>query len=182
MKQHRKPKHLAGRRIGNRSPGSRREPNRGRPVPSFAICLLLVFLLQTALPAKLQAFSISKSKIFTEGDYTLQMEIQISGRNVGKKRGPFKMSSLKVKIKNKRASSDSLKVRAIRVHLSPNSHQDMETKGYSISPGQWVTKYFRLPEENRPIIGEEGYIEIVFDHFTIRFNPRDRTFQEPSKN
>ena len=122
---------------------------------------------------------MTKSQIFTEGDYTFQMELQIYGSNVAKKKIPFKMSSLKVKIKNRRASSDILKVHAIRAHLNPNAHQDIETKGYPISPGQWVTKYYRLPKGKRPIIGEQGFIEIAFEHFTIRFNPRDLTFQGP---
>ena len=181
MKQRRKAKHLPGWRIGNLPAGSCRGLNLARLLRSIGICLLMACFLQMALPANLQAFSIAKSKIFTEGDYTLQMEIQIAGRTVGKKRVPFKLSSLKVKIKNKRASTDVLEVQAIRVHLSANAHQDMETKGYPISPGQWVTKYYRLPDEKRPIIGEQGYIEIAFEHFTIRFNPRDRTFQGPVK-
>jgi hypothetical protein len=140
-----------------------------------------VLLLQIIQPHPLPAFSITKAKLFSEGAYTFQMEILISGHNVAKKRMPFKMSSLKVKIKNKRASSEILKVQAIRAHLSPNAHQDIETKGYPIDPGQWVTKYYRLSEEKRPIIGEQGYIEIAFEHFTVRFNPRDRTFQGPIK-
>jgi hypothetical protein len=182
MKQIQKAKDLSDWRIGNLPPGFCRGLMMGRPLRSLGICLLVAFSLQMVLPANLQAFSIAKSKIFIAGEYTLQMEIRISGRNVGKKRIPFKMSSLKVKIKNKRASSNILKVRAIRAYLSPNVHQDIETKGYPISPGQWVTKYYRLPDEKRPIIGEQGYIEINFEHFTIRFNPRNRTFQGPAKN
>jgi len=141
----------------------------------------LALILQMAQPNSLLAFSIVKSNVFTDGDQTFQVEIQISGSKVGKKKVPFKMSSLKVKIKNKRASSELLKVRAIRAYLSPHAHQDIETKGYPVSPGQWVTKYYRLPKEKRPIIGEEGYIEIDFEHFILRFNPRDRSFQGPAR-
>jgi hypothetical protein len=140
-----------------------------------------ILLLEMIQPHPLPAFSIAKAKIFSAGVYTFQMEVRVSGHNLTKKRTAFKMSSLKVKIKNKRASSGILKVRAIRAHLSPNAHQDIETKGYPISPGQWVTKYYRLSEEKRPVIGEQGYIEIAFEHFTVRFNPRDRTFQGPLK-
>jgi hypothetical protein len=181
MKRHCQKKNPPGRPTGKRPLASPRQLGRIRPLWFLGICLLVAVCLPLALAADLQAFSIVKSKVFTEGDYTFQMEIQIYGSNVGKKKIPFKMSSLKVKIKNKRASSDTLKVHAIRAHLSPDAHQDIETKGYPISPGQWVTKFYRLPERKRPIIGEQGFIEIAFEPFTIRFNLRDRTFQGPVK-
>jgi hypothetical protein len=160
---------------------SKEEEFMSRWLARIGIGLGFILLLEMIQPHPLPAFSIAKANIFTEGAYTFHLEVRVSGHNLAKKRMPLKMSSLKVKIKNKRASSEILKVRAIRAYLSPNAHQDIETKGYPISPGQWVTKYYRLPEEKRPIIGEQGYIEIVFEHFTVRFNPRDRTFQGPLK-
>jgi hypothetical protein len=55
-----------------------------------------ILLLQITQPHPLPAFSIAKAKIFSEGAYTFQMEIRVSGHNLAKKRVPFKMSSLKV--------------------------------------------------------------------------------------
>lgn len=91
------------------------------------------------------------------------------------------MSSLKVKIKNEKAGPENLKVKTIRVYAQPNVYLDLETLGYSISPRQWVTKYYRLKKNKQFILNESGYIEIIFENFSILFNPRQRNFQGPLK-
>jgi hypothetical protein len=127
----------------------------------FALGLL--FLLQISFSSDLQAFSIAETKIIREGAYTLKLEIQVSGPGKLRKT-PIQISSLKVKIKNERASS-----------------KDIETAGYPISPGQWVTKYFRLPKGKKLFLNDQGFIEIVFENFTIQFSPRERKFKGPLK-
>lgn len=139
--------------------------------------MLFVLLL---LSADLWAFTIIQASNFKEGSYTFKMEVQVSGRGAVKK-VPLRMTSLKVKIKNEKASSGVLKVHAIRAYLEPKVYRDLETLGYSISPGQWVTKFYRLRKEKQPLLGEEGHIEIAFENFTIRFNPRERKFHGPLK-
>ncbi len=118
--------------------------------------------------------------MFSEGPYLFKMEVQVYGSGSPKK-NPMPMTSLKVKIKNDRASSKPLVVKSIRAYLDPQIYQDIETKGYPISPAQWVTKYYRLPKRNQPLMGEQASIEIAFDTFTIRFKPRERKFQGPIK-
>ena len=136
----------------------------------------LFFLLQIILSSDLHAFSISETKKFSQGPYILQLEIQVKGPGKAK-RNPIQVSSLKVKIKNERASSQVLKVQTIRAFQEPKIFTDIETRGYSISPGQWVTKYFRLPKGKKPFLGDEGFIQIVFDRFNIQFSPREKKFQ-----
>lgn len=132
------------------------------------------------LAADLWAFrTIAEKKIFKEGPYSFQMEVQIKGSGSLKKTA--KMTSLKVKIKNEKVSPDTLRVKAIRNYTEPKVFSEIETRGYPVSPGQWVTKYYRLPKKNRPVLGEKGYIEIAFEKFVIRFMPRERKFQGPMK-
>ncbi|MBU1209584.1 MAG: hypothetical protein KKH04_22135 [Proteobacteria bacterium] len=140
----------------------------------------LLFLVQVSFSSDLQAFSIAETKIFRQGSYTLKLEIQVSGRGKLRK-NPVQLSSLKVKIKNERASSEVLKVKTIRAYQEPKVYKDIETREYSISPGQWVTKYFRLPKGKKPFLSDQGFIEIVFENFTIQFSPRERKFQGPLK-
>jgi len=144
----------------------------------FALGLL--FLVQVSFSSDLQAFSIAEKKIFRQGSYTLKLEIQVSGPGKLRK-NPVQLSSLKVKIKNERASSEVLKVKTIRVYQEPKVYKDIEIREYSISPGQWVTKYFRLPKGKKPFLSDQGFIEIVFENFTIQFSPRERKFQGPLK-
>jgi hypothetical protein len=144
----------------------------------FALGLL--FLVQVSFSSVLQAFSVAETKIFREGSYTLKMEIQVSGPGKLRK-NPVQLSSLKVKIKNERASSQVLKVKTIRAYREPKVYKDIEIREYSISPGQWVTKYFRLPKGKKPFLSDQGFIEIVFENFTIQFSPRKRKFQGPLK-
>ena len=138
----------------------------------------LLFLLQISLASDLHAFSIAGTKKFREGPYTLQLEIQVKGPGKVRK-NPIQISSLKVKIKNERASSQVLKVKAIRAFQEPKIYNDIETRGYSISPGQWVTKNFRLSKEKKPFLSDQGFIAIVFENFNIQFSPRERKFQGP---
>jgi hypothetical protein len=149
-------------------------------VRSLLIALGVALSLSTWLSSELHAFSITEKKMFTQGPYLFQLEVQVSGRGRSKK-NPMKMTALKVKIKNDRASSQTLMVKSIRAYLDPRIYQDIETAGYPITPGQWVTKYYRLPKEKQPLLGNEGLIEIVFDAFTIRFKTRERKFQGPAK-
>jgi len=143
---------------------------------SLGAALFVCFLLAP----ELFAFSIKENQMFSEGPYLFKMEIQVDGRGSSKKK-PMPMTSLKVKIKNDRASSNTLAVRTIRAYLDPQIYQDIETKGYPIAPAQWVTKYYRLPKAKQPLLGEEPSIEIAFETFTIKFYPRERKFQGPIK-
>lgn len=143
--------------------------------------LAFTFLGLIFLPADLGAFySISETQIFSQGPYAFKMEIQFNGTGTSKKK-PLQMSSLKVKIKNDRASSEVLKIKTIRVFLETNVYQDIETLGYPITPGQWVTKFYRLPKGKRPVLSDRGFIEIAFENFTVQFYPRDRKFSGPLK-
>ena len=146
------------------------------------LCIALgvaVFLYGFLIP-DLWAFSIIENRMFSEGPYLFKMEVQVYGRGSSKKHN-MRMTSLKVKIKNDRASSQTLMVKSIRAYFEPQIYQDIETKGYPISPSQWVTKYYRLPKEKQPLLGNQPSIEVAFDTFTIRFNPRERKFQGPIK-
>jgi hypothetical protein len=133
-----------------------------------------------ALSSDLSAFTIIENKVFAEGSFLFKVEIQVFGGGTSKN-PPLRVSSVKVKIKNERASSRTLEVKAVRAYLDPQVYQDIETRGYRINPGQWVTKYYRLSKEKRPRLGEQGFIQIAFDGFTITFNPRERKFQGPTK-
>jgi len=91
------------------------------------------------------------------------------------------MTSVKIKIKNDRASSQVLKVKAIRAYLASNVFQDIETAGYPVTPGQWVTKFYRFSKGKRPLLSERSYILVTFEGFSIRFYPRERKFRAPEK-
>lgn len=144
------------------------------------ICLLLglFFIFQMAFSPDLLAFSIIEKKTFNQGPLLFMLEVQVYGSGSSKKI-PLGVNSVKVKIKNERASSKVLEVKAVRAYLEPQVFQDLETRGYPISPGQWVTKYYRFSKEKRPFLGEKGFIQIAFDGFTLAFNPRERKFQGP---
>ncbi|HYB21400.1 MAG TPA: hypothetical protein VEH09_10730 [Thermodesulfobacteriota bacterium] len=143
------------------------------------LALGIALFLPLLLIPDLWAFSVTENKMFSEGPYLFKMEVEVNGRGNPKK-NPIRMTALKVKIKNDRASSKPLTVKSIRAYLDSQSYQDIETKGYPITPAQWVTKYYRLPKGKQPLLGEQPSIEIAFDTFTIRFNPRDRKFQGPT--
>lgn len=149
-----------------------------RSVRILGMTVGVVLVLQMFLISELGAFSIIESRMFSEGPYLFKMEVQVFGSGSSKK-NPMKMTSLKVKIKNDRASSKNLTVKSIRAYLDPQVYQDIETQGYPISPAQWVTKYYRLSKGKQPLLGEQASIEIAFESFTIRFKPRERKFQGP---
>jgi hypothetical protein len=149
-----------------------------RPLSKALLAAGLLSLVQVSLSSDLRAFSVAETQIFRQGPYTFKMEIQASGP--GKiKRDLIQLSSLKVKIKNERASSEVLRVKAIRAFQEPNVFKDIETRGYSISPGQWVTKYLRLSKAKKPFLTPKGFIAIVFEGFTIQFIPQERRFRGP---
>lgn len=137
-------------------------------------CGFMLFVL-LLLSADLWAFTIIQASNFKEGSYTFKMEVQVSGRGAVKK-VPLRMTSLKVKIKNEKASSEILKVKTIRVYTEPGAYIDIETRGYSVSPNQWVTKYYRLRKERQPAVSDKGFIEINFENFAVTFSPRERQF------
>jgi len=133
-----------------------------------------------ALCPDASAFTVIESRIFADGPYLFKLEVQVYGSGSSKKL-PLRVNSVKVKIKNERASSKTLEVKAVRAYLDPQVYRDIETVGYPVTPGQWVTKYYRLSKEKRPLLGEQGFIQIVFDGFTIAFNPKERKFHGPVK-
>jgi hypothetical protein len=108
------------------------------------------------------------------------MQVQVNGRGSLKK-APFRITSLKLKIKNERASSEILKVKTIRVYTDPVVYTDVETRGFSVSPTQWVTKYYRLRKEKQPLVNDKGFIEISFENFAVIFIPQERRFLAPSR-
>jgi len=130
------------------------------------------------LTADLGAFTIVEASHFKEGPYTFKMEVQVNGRGSIKK-APFRITSVKVKIKNEKASSEILKVKTIRVYTDPVVYTDIETRGYAVSPTQWVTKYYRLRKEKQPLVNDKGFIEINFENFAVIFSPRERRFLTP---
>jgi hypothetical protein len=138
----------------------------------------LFFFFQLAFSPSLLAFTIIEKKTFKQGAFLFRLEVQVYGSGSAKKI-PLRVNSVKVKIKNERASSRALEVKAVRAYLEPQVFQDLESRGYPISPGQWVTKYYRLAKEKRPLMGEKGFIQIAFDGFTLTFNPRERKFEGP---
>ncbi len=139
-------------------------------VVSFSLFLIWIW------PADLDAFYISETRQCRQGSYTFKMEIQVYGRG-SPKRNPMRVTSVKVKIKNEKASCEVLKVKAIRAFSGADVHSDIETLGYTISPAQWVTKFYRLPKERQPLVSLDGFFEIDFEQFAVRFSPRDRLFQ-----
>jgi len=142
------------------------------------MALGFMLFVPLALSADLWAFTIVEASHFKEGPYTFKMEVQVNGRGSVKK-APFRITSLKVKIKNERASSEILKVRTIRVYRDPLVYTDIETLGYSVSPTQWVTKYYRLRKEKQPLVSDKGFIEIAFENFAVIFSPQERRFLSP---
>jgi len=138
------------------------------------------FSLQIVLSPGLPAFTIIENKVFTEGPFQFRLEVQVYGRGSAKKL-PMSVSSVKVKIKSEKRSSETLEVKAVRAYLDRQVFQDLETKGYPVTPGQWVTKYYRFPRGKRPLLGEQGYVQVAFDGFTITFSPRERKFLGPLK-
>ena len=148
-----------------------------RRISVFALSLVL--FLSFVITPDLWAFSASESKLFHQGPFTFKLEISVTGNGSLKKPNPIPVTSLKLKMKNEKASSEVLKVKAIRVYTSPSVFRDIETRDIIVSPGQWVTKYFRLRKEVQPLLGEKGYIEVAFEHFSIQFLPRERKFHGP---
>ena len=126
------------------------------------------------------AFTIIEKKAFTEGSFQFKLEVQVYGSGSAKKT-PMRVNSVKVKIKNERVSPKTLEVKAVRAYLAPQAFQDIDTRGFPVTPGQWVTKYYRIPKEKRPLLGEQGFVQVVFDGFTIAFSPRERKFVGPSR-
>lgn len=146
---------------------------------AYILCGFILFL-QMTWPADLGAFYISETQTFQEGPYTFKMEVQVYGRGNPKK-NPIRITSLKVKIKNGKGSPQALRVKAIRAYSGPQIHSDIETLGYTISPAQWVTKFYRLRKAQQPLLSDKGFFQIDFEGFAIRFNPRDRQFLGPTK-
>ena len=143
--------------ILNFSRGHRRKlssnPEGGEMARFFRrTCIVLgVFLFgQIVLSSDLRAFSISERNTFTEGPYIFKLEVQVNGSGSFTKK-LAKVSSLKVKIKNEKASSATLKVKTIRVFPEPKMYSDIETQGFPIAPRQWVTKFYRLEKAKQPI-------------------------------
>jgi len=145
----------------------------------FVCAVLLGFFLSLFIASELWAFSASESKIFHQGPFAFKLEISLSGTGSLKKSNPLPVTSLKLKMKNEKASSEVLKIKAIRVYVAPAVFRDIETREFSVVPGQWVTKYFRLRKEVQPLLGEKGYVEIAFETFSIQFHPRERKFYGP---
>jgi hypothetical protein len=139
------------------------------------MALAFTLFMPMVLTADLSAFTITEASHFKEGPYTFKMEVQVNGRGSVKKT-PFRITSLKVKIKNERASSEILKAKTIRVYLDASVYTDIETRGFSVSPTQWVTKFYRLRKEKQPLLSDKGFIEIAFENFAIIFSPQERRF------
>lgn len=144
------------------------------------MALGFTLFVSLVLSVDLWAFTIVEASHFEEGPYTFKMEVQVNGRGRIKK-APFRITSLKVKIKNERASSEILKVKTIRVYTDPGVYSDIETRGYSVSPTQWVTKYYRLRKEKQPLVNDKGFIEIAFESFSVIFSPQERRFLSPTR-
>jgi hypothetical protein len=142
--------------------------------------LALFFFLQMAFSPGLFAFTIIEKKTFNEGPFLFKLEVQVYGSGSAKKI-PLRVNSVKVKIKNERASSKALGVKAVRAYRDSQLFQDIDTKGFPVAPGQWVTKYFRFPKDTRPQLGGEGFFQVIFEDFTITFSPRERKFLGPLK-
>jgi len=128
----------------------------------------------------LWAFTIVETRNFKEGLCTFKMEVRVNGTGSIKK-APFRITSLKVKIKNERASSQILKVETIRVYTDPVVYTDIDTRGFSVVPSQWVTKYYRLRKEKQPLVKDKGFIEFSFENFAVIFSPQERKFLPPHR-
>lgn len=141
--------------------------------------LFFFFLLSLFTASELLAFSTSASRLFHREPLAFRIEISLSGDGNLKKPKPLSISSLKIKVKNEKASPEALKVKAIRIYTTPGVFRDVETQEFSISPGQWVTRHFRMRKPVQPVLGEKGYVEVVFEKFSIQFYPREKKFQGP---
>ena len=69
----------------------------------------------------------------------------------------------------KRPAREALKVKAIRVYIAPTVFRDIETRDFSVVPGQWVTKYFRLRKEVQPLLGEKATSKSLLKPFPSSF-------------
>lgn len=147
------------------------------PFKKLLLLLGIIFLLPLMFNNELFAYSVTESKIFAVGSYAFKLEIQISGKGNLKKSSSLPISSLKIKIKNDRASSQDLKVKAIRIFREPMVYQDVETKAFVIPPGNWTTKYFRLSRRGKHSITPQGFVSIEFENFSIHFRVWERKFQ-----
>lgn len=151
------------------------------PLKKLLLLLGITFLFQLMFNNELFAYSVTESKIFAVGPYAFKLEIQISGKGNLKKSSSLPISSLKIKIKNDRASSQDLKIKAIRIFQEPMVHQDVETKAFIIPPGKWATKYFRLSRRGNHSITTQGFISIEFENFSVRFQVWERKIQVLNK-
>ncbi len=131
------------------------------------------------MTSELWAFSASASQLFHQGPFAFKVEISISGNGNLKKPNPLPITSLKIKMKNEKASSEVLRVKAIRIYTDPGVFRDIETREFSVSPGQWVTRHFRLRKQVQPVLGAKGYVEVAFENFSIQFHPRERKMYGP---
>lgn len=150
----------------------------GRLLRIGAAAFAFTFLLHIFLSPPLFAFSASESRVFKEGPYSFRMEVQFRARGSLKKK-TCRLTSVKVKIKNDQGSSAALKVRSVRAFSDAKVYGDIETLGFSVVPGNWVTKFYRLKKHKQPLIYEDGYVEVAFDNFRILFLPWERRLQGP---
>jgi len=142
------------------------------------IALGFSLLVSMIFSTDLWAFSVSEKENFNVSPYLFKMEVQVHG--TGKlKKGAIILSSIKVKIKNETGKGGVLQVKAIRAYQESTVFKDIETKGFSVFPGQWVTKYYRLGKARQALLNENGFVEVLFKDFAIQFNPRQRKFQGP---
>jgi hypothetical protein len=149
-----------------------------RRAAGFAAALIFGFVMFSAGEGK--AFFVSEDKVFQQGPYRFRLELSLAGGGNLKKPGPLPLRSLKVKIKNGKESPGDLRVKTIRVYGAPNLFRDIAAGEFSVSPGRWVTKHFRLRKETRPPLGEKGYVQIDFEGFFIQYYPRERKFLGPA--
>lgn len=149
--------------------------------PWEKICFLLGTIIfgQLIFAPPLMAYSVAENKIFAIGPYAFKLELQVAGKGSFKKNPALPVSSLKVKIKNERASSEILKLKAIRIFQEAEVYQDIETQGFIISPGKWVTKFYRLSRRVNVLVTKRGFIAMEFENFSIRFYPWEKKFQGP---
>jgi hypothetical protein len=145
----------------------------------LAVLLFMGFLLAPLGASDSWAFTASEKQTFHHGPFAFKIEMSIKGDGSLKKQIPIPITSIKVKMKNERASAESLKVKAIRVYFVPSVFREVATREFTITPGQWVTKYFHLRKESQPLLGEKGYIEVIFENFSIQFYPREHKFVGP---
>jgi hypothetical protein len=145
----------------------------------FFISISIAFFAVFFVPADSWAFTASEKQVFHQGPFAFKMEMFVKGNGSLKKQTSLPITSLKVKMKNERASSEPLKVKSIRVYIVSNVFRDVATREFAVTPGQWVTKNFHFRKELQPLLGEKGYIEVAFENFVIHFYPRERKFHGP---